>query len=199
MKKVKVEDAVGMILCHDVTEIVPGKRKGPLFSKGHIITKDDIPKLLRNGKDHIYVWELSPGSLHENEGGIRLARAIAGEGVRLTDPKEGRVNLIARNFGLLKIDVPLLEKINSIGEMVVATLQNNRVVYSDQLVGGTRVIPLVIEEKKIEQAEELCAGGPGVILVKDFHRLTCGVVITGNEIYYGRIEGRFRAGDQKKA
>ncbi|HHX51150.1 MAG TPA: molybdopterin-binding protein, partial [Clostridia bacterium] len=191
MKKIRVEDAVGMILCHDVTQIVPGKKKGPLFSKGHIIEKDDVPELLNIGKDHIYVWEQVPGRLHEDEAGIRLARAIAGDGVELTEPKEGKVNLTARNFGLLKIDVQLLESINSIEELAVATLQNNRVVKANQIVCGTRVIPLVIEEKKIRQVEELCVGGPGVIGVKEFHQLTCGLVTTGNEVYYGRIKDAF--------
>ena len=58
MKLIKTEDAVGHVLCHDLTRIVKDEFKGAQFKKGHIITEEDIPMLLSMGKEHLYVWEM---------------------------------------------------------------------------------------------------------------------------------------------
>ncbi|MBU2701069.1 hypothetical protein Ga0466249_002180 [Sporomusaceae bacterium BoRhaA] len=100
MDIVKVEEAVGHVLCHDITKIIPGEYKGRAFKKGHIITPDDIPELLKLGKEHLYVWKVEAGRIHENEAGLRLAQAVSGQGLRLTEPKEGKVNLVAEYDGL---------------------------------------------------------------------------------------------------
>ncbi|KKM11931.1 molybdopterin-binding protein [Clostridiales bacterium PH28_bin88] len=191
MRHVRVEDAVGHVLCHDITKIVPGEFKGRAFKKGHIIRPEDVPELLKLGKEHLYVWEYREGILHEDEAAQRIAAAAGRGGLTLTEPVEGKVNLQAAYRGLLKVDVTALTLVNSIDQVVLATLHNNRVVESGQVVAGTRVIPIVIEEEKIRQVEAVCAGFGGIIEVKPFKTLRVGMVTTGNEVYHGRIKDRF--------
>lgn len=191
MKKVKVEDAVGMVLCHDITEIVPGRAKGPAFRKGHIIREEDVSKLLDLGKAHVYAWENQEGMLHENEAAVRLSRAMARGGLTFSEPKEGKVNLVAIDDGLLKIDVQRLESINDIDHLIVATLHTNRMVKTGQQVAGCRVVPLVIAEEKIRQAEKICAEAYGLIEVKPLKKVQAGLITTGSEVFHGRIEDAF--------
>jgi hypothetical protein len=191
MKSVPVEDAVGMVLCHDITEIVPGQFKGPAFRKGHVIAKGDIEKLLDLGKRYIYVFELNPGHVHENDAAQRIAEAAAGSGIVLTEPVEGKVGLLAAQAGLLKVNSQALSTINHIDEIMFATLHTNQQVYPNQDVAGTRIIPLVTENDRIEFVEEICRRNSPVIEVKPFIPFLVGMVITGSEIYAGRIEDRF--------
>jgi len=155
MKTVKVEDSVGMVLCHDITKIIPGEFKGRAFKKGHIIRAEDIPVLLSLGKDHIYVLEMNSDDVHEDDAGIRLAQAVKGVGISLTDPCEGKVQLIAEYDGMCIIDEDLLYQINLIDDMVVATRNNYRPVKKGDVVAGVRVIPLMINNEKLKQAEEI--------------------------------------------
>ena len=143
LKVIPVEQAIGLPLAHDITEIVPGKHKGPAFRRGHIVREEDIAKLLDVGKRNLYVMELEPGELHEEDAARRLARAAAGENLKLTEPSEGRVNLIAAVGGLLKVDSELLFRLNSLGDLIMATLPGDRAVKEGTVVAGTRTIPVV--------------------------------------------------------
>ena len=154
---IPIQEAVGCVLAHDITRIIPGREKGPAFKKGHIIREEEIPEFLKIGKEHIYVLDLEPGMLHENEAAERISRAAAGPGVRLTAPSEGRVNLIAETNGLLVIDVDTLTRINSIENIVFATLHSHQPVTIEQPLAGTRVVPLVIDEGPIRRVEQICA------------------------------------------
>ncbi len=198
LRKVQTEDSVGMILAHDVTKVVPGQFKGPLFSKGHLIEKGDIPELLNIGKEHVYVLELGECELHEEEAALRIARAIAGSGLELTEPKEGRVDLKARFPGLLRIDLPLLIEVNSIDEVMVATIHNNTVCHSGMVVAGTRIIPLFTTEAKIGGLEKLCRGRGPLLEIAPIGKKDIGVVITGTEVFKGRIQDRFTEVIQRK-
>jgi len=189
LKSIPVEKSVGSVLCHDITEIVPGKTKGPAFRKGHIVRAEDIPALLRLGKEHLYAYEPAPGILHENEAAKRIASAVAGQNIRLSEPSEGRINLLATRQGLLCIDRDRLAAVNSLPEIALATLHSLQEVKKDQAVGGTRVIPLLIEEEKIEQVERL-APAP-FIEVLPFRPARVGLVTTGSEVYHGRIKDAF--------
>jgi hypothetical protein len=191
VKIIPVHEAVGTVLCHDLTEIVPGEIKGPAFSKGHILREEDIPKLLDMGKEHIYVWELHPGLLHENDAAYRMARAAAGRGIELSAPKEGKIDLLASEDGLLTVNVPGLYEINEEGEVVFVTLHTHQRVAKGRIVAGTRIIPLVIDEAKIERIEDVCRRNYPVIEIKAMRSLKVGIVTTGNEVYYGRIRDRF--------
>lgn len=190
MKTVAVEDAVGMVLCHDMTRIVPGETKGPAFRKGHIIAEADIQTLLEIGKEHIYVLNLEKGHIHEDEAADRIARASAGPGIALSGVSEGRINFMA-SPGLLDVNVEALHRINSIEEVVLATMHTGQQVTDKRAVAGTRVVPLVIDERKIEEVERICAEYPYVVGVKPFEHHKVGLVTTGSEVYHGRIKDKF--------
>jgi hypothetical protein len=151
--KVRVEDSVGMVLCHDITQIIPGEFKGRAFKKGHIVTSDDIPRMLQMGKENLYVWEKEEGCLHEDEAALRIAEAFAGTGISLTEPREGKINLVAGLRGLLKINVGGLNEINDENQVVLSSLHRNQVVENGTIVAATRVIPLVIDQMIIERVE----------------------------------------------
>ncbi|BBO68129.1 molybdopterin biosynthesis protein [Desulfosarcina alkanivorans] len=191
MKTVSVEDAVGKVLCHDITQIVPGFFKGRAFKKGCVIQPEDVPKLLDLGKANIYVQDLPAGTLHENEAAARIARAAAGNGLGLSEPKEGKVSLTARHSGLLSVNVDALYRINDIEDVMFATLHTHHHVNADQAVAGTRIIPLFTDEERIEAVERICRDHFPLIEVKTFTSVKVGVVTTGSEIYHGRIEDKF--------
>ncbi len=192
MKLIRTEDAVGQMLCHDMTQIIPGEFKGPLFRKGHIVTEEDIPLLLSIGKDHIYVWEVNESMLHEDEAAEILYQICTGgsSSFEKTAPKEGKIEVIAAHDGLLKIDRNRLYAVNSIGEMMIASRHGDTTVKAGDRIAGTRVIPLIIEKEKMANAEKATAGAP-IFTLKPFVKRKIGLITTGNEVYYGRIEDKF--------
>jgi hypothetical protein len=198
LKKVKVGEAIGMALAHDVTKIIPGTSKEPAFRKGHAIEEKDISQLLSLGKEHVWVLELSPGEVHEEEAAIRIAKAVSGLGLEWAEPREGRVNIRARSFGLFKVNVSLLEEVNSVEDVILATLHDNSVCHPQMVVAGTKIIPLVTAETKLREVEALCKIHGKVIEVLPFKKKRVGVVITGNEVFAGRVEDAFSGVIQKK-
>ena len=190
LKVIPVEEAVGLPLAHDITEIIPGKHKGPAFRRGHIIRPEDVSKLLDVGKANIYVMNLEKDELHEEDAALRLAKAAAGPNLTLTEPSEGRVNLVAGISGLLKVDAELLYRFNSLGDLMLATLPSNNYVRQGTVVAGTRTIPVVVKENLIQRAEALCEEKPIVTLLpmppKRVH-----LVVTGSEVFTGRIKDGF--------
>jgi len=192
VKKVKVEDAIGMVLAHDLTKIVPGEFKGAAFKKGHVIREEDIEALKNIGKNHVYILSLKPDEVHEDEAAIRIGKAAAGEGIDLTKPSEGKVNLKAQYKGLLKINLEGLNKINNIDMVTLSTLHNNTLVDKGHTVAATRVIPLVINQEPIKRVEKICKDRKeAVVKIKPLYPLKTGIIVTGSEVYYGRIEDRF--------
>ena len=191
MKVVPVRESVGMFLAHDMTQIIPGKFKGAAFKKGHIVQEEDIPRLLNMGKEHIAIIEFNDGTIHEDEAALRLGKAASGIGVEFVSASEGKVTITATQTGLLKINVNVLQEINELGEMMMATLHTDTMVTKGTLVGSTRIIPLSIENEKLVKMEELCAKNEPVVQVVPLKKFKVGVVTTGNEIFYGRIEDKF--------
>lgn len=191
MKEVRVEDAVGMVLCHDMTEIIPGKKKDCAFRKGHIVSKEDIEKLLDIGKRHIFVWDLQEGYVHENEAAMRMAKAAAGENILLSEPKEGKVNLTAACEGLLCINTELLYDVNMEEEVCFSTIHGNKMTKKGKLLAGTRVIPLVVKEEIVADFEKKCQQRGPLIQVKPFLSMKIGIVVTGSEVLEGRIKDQF--------
>jgi molybdenum cofactor synthesis domain-containing protein len=198
MKQVSVQEAVGMVLCHDITRIVPGQFKGRAFKKGHVIKKGDIDELLDLGKENIYVWEYTKGMLHENEAAMMAARAAVGAGIELTEPNQGRVNLKAAERGLLKINTSLLNKVNSIGQVMISTRHNNTPVKKGDIVAGAKIIPLIIAEEKIKTVKDICNDGEVLAEVRPFKTLKVGMITTGSEVYHGRIKDGFGPVVKKK-
>lgn len=190
LKVIPVEEAVGLPLAHDITEIVPGERKGPAFRRGHVIRPEDVGKLLDLGKAHIYVMELEAGELHEEDAARRLARAAAGPNISLTEPVEGRVNLVAEISGLLKVDADRLYRFNGLGDLILATLPSNRYVNRRDVVAGTRTIPVFVKEDLIEKAEAVCKEKP-IVTILPVSARRIHLIVTGSEVYTGRIKDGF--------
>lgn len=197
MKLLKTEDAVGQVLCHDITQIIRGVTKDAVFRKGHVITPEDIPVLLSVGKDHIYVWENNENMLHENDAAEILRRICQGRNMHPTEPKEGKIELIADCDGLLSIDVERMRAVNSLGEMMIATRPAGFVVRKGDKLCGTRIIPLVIEKEKMNRAVAV-AGEKPLMDVLPLKPKRYGLVTTGNEVFYGRIQDTFTPVIQNK-
>ncbi len=190
MKLIKTEDAVGCVLCHDITQIIKDVTKDAVFRKGHIVQKEDIPVLLSIGKEHLYVWEDTENMLHENDAAKILYEISAGSHMHGGDIKEGKIELIADMDGVLKINRSLLQQINSLGEMMIASRHGNFPIKKGEKIAGMRVIPLVIEKEKMEKAKEV-AKGEHIFDIKPFCMHTAGVITTGSEVFKGRIKDTF--------
>jgi len=221
VKTIPVTDAIGTVLAHDITEIRQDEFKGRAFKKGHVIKKEDVCHLQRLGKENLYVLNIAEDEMHENDAAYALAKALMGEGVKIEgEPKEGKINIIAERDGILKINKDALTEFNMLGDVMCATLHNNTIVKKGRLVAGTRAIPLVVKKSVVEEAEEIAnkvkdaeqqssraeaqkqessdspihrfTDSPSAIIeVKEIRNLKAGIVITGNEVYYGRIKDAF--------
>ncbi len=190
MKLIKTEEAVGQVLCHDITQIIKDVTKDAVFRKGHIITEEDIPVLLSVGKDHIYVWENDENMMHENEAAEVLCTICKGTNLTRGEVKEGKIELRASCDGVLKIDREKLKAVNSFGQMMIATRHGDFPVRKGDKVAGTRIIPLVIEKEKMQKVQEICGERP-ILDVISYGSRKAGIVTTGNEVYYGRIKDTF--------
>lgn len=192
IKTIKLKDAVGMKLAHDITEIRPGEFKGAAFHKGHTVCNEDLCRLQKLGKNHLYLIDLEAGEIHENEAAAMMASALSGKGVVWKNkPREGKIGLKAERDGLLTVDTASLAAFNMIEEVMCATLHNHTLVKKGELVATTRAIPLVMKRASIERAATIAGQNGGVISINHLQQGKAGLVITGNEVYHGLIEDRF--------
>lgn len=192
VKKLPASEAVGTVLAHDITEIRPGEFKGRAFKKGHIIREEDVCHLQRLGKENLYVLNISDDEMHEDDAAYALANALMGEGVRIKgEPREGKINIIAERDGLLKVNKDALLEFNMLGDVMCATLHSNTIVKEGQTVAGTRAIPLIVRKDVVQAAVRIGDQAGQIIQVKEIRKPRAGVVITGNEVYYGRIADAF--------
>ena len=191
LKVIPVEEAVGTRLAHDITEIIPGGHKGPRFRRGHLIAEEDVPRLLDVGKAHLYIMELAPDELHEEDAAKRLARAAAGTGLTLTGPERGPGSTwwLTRD-GMLEVDQELLFRFNELGDLILATLRSGEFVREGTVVGGTRTIPVVVKEELVARAEALCKDRPLVSITAMPTRKVF-LLVTGSEVLTGRIKDGF--------
>lgn len=196
MKKVKVQDAVGLTLCHDLTEMRDGF-KGAAFKRGHVITAEDIPHMLDIGKRTVFVWEENAGEIHEEDAALRMAAMAPVPGAHYTAPSEGKVLLMADAAGMLRVDTDLLREINSIGDITISTLPDHYPVKPGMRLASMRIVPLVTREEQIIRAEALCAERKLLDLLP-YRPRNAGIIITGSEIYHGRIRDKFEAVARKK-
>jgi molybdenum cofactor synthesis domain-containing protein len=190
MKQLRVEDAVGQVLCHDVTRIVPGVMKGPQFRKGHIIRGEDVPMLLSMGKEHVYVWEKQPGMLHEDEAAGRLAALCLNDHIRGADPAEGKIELFAACDGLFRFNTDTLRRINSLDGILIAARHSLTAVRAGDKLAAVKVVPLVIPEERLAEAEALAGGGP-VMELRPYTLTSACIITTGSEVARGRIKDTF--------
>lgn len=191
MKTMNVGDAVGTVLCHDVTRIIPGEGKGPAFRRGHVISEADIPVLLDIGKEHLYVYDPDDGYVHEDDAARRIATAAAGPGITLSTPVEGKITLRAAVDGLVDIDTAALLKLNAVEDVIFSTIHTNQLVSKGRGLAGTRVIPLVVPEAGVKEAEGILGACSPLVQVRPLKACRVGVITTGSEIYNGRIKDKF--------
>jgi len=189
MTLIDTTSAVGHVLCHDLTQIIPGEFKGPRFRKGHVVTEADIPILLSMGKEHLYVWEAGENTLHEDEAAELLRTLTQGEHMCASTPKEGKIELTAACDGLFLVDVPRLKQLNSLGEISVAARFSGFPVKAGDVLCGMRVIPLVISKAKLDEATRIVTAP--LLQLKPFPQKKCGVITTGSEVASGLIEDKF--------
>ena len=193
-RKIKIEEAVGLTLAHDITEVRPGEFKGPSFRKGHRVERKDLCHLMRLGKRHLYVLNLDEDQVHEDDAVLELATALAGPGVTFSpQPREGKIQLKAAYDGLFKVRVDPLIDFNLIPEVMCASIHNNTPVKKGQVLAGTRAVPLVIQRTVLNRAVDVARTHNPVFAVKVFNPLRARLVITGNEVYDGLIEDKFEA------
>lgn len=190
MKLIRTQDAAGHVLCHDMTQIIPGQYKDARFRKGHVVREEDIPVLLSMGKENLYVWEMQPGMVHENDGAERLCALCEGRHMARSQVKEGKLELTASIDGLFRVDGERLNQINLLDDVMIATRHGNTAVRKGDKLCGTRVIPLVIEEEKLRKAEEIGGGSPLLELLP-WKLKTAAVVATGSEVAKGLIADAF--------
>lgn len=196
-RTIPVEQAVGMVLAHDVTEIRKDEFKGRAFKKGHVVQSGDIPRLRQIGKEHLFVLTLGDDEMHEDDAAVALAQALMGDGVVTQgEPREGKVNLIAEKDGLLRIDREALLEFNMLGEVICSTLHDHTVVRKGQVIAGTKAVPLVVKRALVDEAISIgrkvrSRGSSGIVSVREMRKPKAGMVITGNEVYHGRINDSF--------
>lgn len=190
MKLIKTTEAAGHVLCHDLTRIVKGQYKDAQFRKGHVVTEKDIPMLLSMGKDHLYVWEKEAGMLHENEAAERLWAITSNQNMNRSEVKEGKIELSAACDGLFRVDDEKLRAINSLDDIMIATRHGDTAVKQGDKLAGMRVIPLVVDEKLLDEADRI-AGGTPILELLPYRLRKAAVITTGNEVFHGRIEDTF--------
>ncbi len=196
LREVKVEDAVGMVLAHDLTQIVPGQFKGRLFRKGHVVVSEDIPKLKDIGKENLYVIELAEDDLHEDDAALRMAVALSGDNTVFGDPHEGKVSVKSKITGLACIAREVVDEINRLGEIALASVTNHRVVNAGDALAATRAIPLIVPESKVREVERIAEDyrlrqGAFPVSVRPFRSMKVGLLTTGSEVFTGRIADKF--------
>ena len=190
MNRIPTQEAVGHVLCHDMTQIIPGQYKGPRFRKGHVVREEDIPVLLSMGKEHLYVWEMAEGCVHEDDGAERLCALCRNEGMERSAVKEGKIELTAAREGLFLVDRQRLNAVNALEDLMIATRHGGTAVRKGDKLAGMRVIPLVIQEEKLLQAEA-AAGGRPLLELLPWKLKTAAIVTTGNEVAKGLIADSF--------
>ena len=196
MKKINVQDAVGMPLCHDITAVRDGF-KGAAYKRGHVITEADVPALLDLGKKHVFVWEDSAGEIHEEDAARRLAAMAPVALAHYVGPSEGKMQLLADERGMFRVNADLLHRINAIGDITIVTIPDHFPVEKGDRLAAMRIVPLVTQESQIEEAEALCKGEK-LLDLRPYRPLKVGVIVTGSEVYSGRIKDKFEPVVRKK-
>ena len=203
MKKINVRNAEGYELCHDITQILPGEFKGAKFLRGHIIRKEDIEVLISLGKENIFVMEeedKEKNLIHENDAAMFIVEKLNldKEFFEISSIREGKINITAKEDGILKIDVNTLNKINKIGEIILVTKYNNSYIKKGENVAATRVIPLLIEKKQLDEMEKLVKEKNVLTFKKIDKNKKLALITTGNEVYNGIIKDKSKEALLKK-
>ena len=203
MKKINVRNAEGYELCHDITQILPGEFKGAKFLRGHIIRKEDIEILISLGKENIFVMEeedKEKNLIHENDAAMFIVEKLNldKEFFEISDIREGKINITAKEDGILKIDINTLNKINKIGEIILVTKYNNSYIKKGETVAATRVIPLLIEKSQLDEMKEIVKDRNVLTFKKIDKNKKLALITTGNEVNNGIIKDKSKEALLKK-
>lgn len=203
MKKINVRNAEGYELCHDITQILPGEFKGAKFLRGHIIRKEDIEVLISLGKENIFVMEeedKEKNLIHENDAAMFIVEKLNldKEFFEISSIREGKINITAKEDGILKIDINTLNKINKIGEIILVTKYNNSYIKKGENVAATRVIPLLIEKSQLDEMKEIVKDRNVLTFKKIDKNKKLALITTGNEVYNGIIKDKSKEALLKK-
>lgn len=200
------ETALSRLLGRVVAANTPDFERGSgyLFRKGDLLRPEDAAEVLQKFEGLVahaptgfalHLLELEEGDLSEDEAGMRLAKLVAGPGIELRPPVESRVNLVAKQRGLLKIDLERLQQLNEIPGIAVFTLYDGQAVVEGTEVSGAKVIPLVYPLAGLSEVEKICQGGP-VIDVLPFQKVKVGIVV--RERLQPKARARFAEAVAKK-
>ena len=199
MKKIKVEDAIGQALCHDITGVFPDGSKGAMFRRGYVIARDDVPRLMDIGKNHVFVWEPEANEVHEDDAALAAADVVCGDGIDFDrNVSEGKVQVYSTRRGLFRLNRGALRKINSIGDYTIACLPDLTDVSDGGKLAGIRIVPLVTKSENVDAVVRIANENKPVFTVLPYKPLKCGLIITGSEVYYGRIQDKFEPIMRKK-
>jgi molybdenum cofactor synthesis domain-containing protein len=190
MKEINTLDAVGHIISHDITRIIPRGKKTVAFKKGHIVRAEDIPELLKIGKTHLFVWENDGTILHENEAAVYLADLVAKEGFFRGEVSEGKIELFADREGVLSVDTEKLTLLNEFDEIIVATRHDLTPVEPGDKICGTRIIPLVIKKSRMNEVKNRAGEGALFTILPYLEKKTA-IITTGSEVFEGLVEDGF--------
>ena len=156
-REVAAQHRVGWIAAEDI-RTPAGKR---IIKKGAILDDEALGLLLTAGDHLIHVVEPAEDDVHEDEAGLRIAEAVAGEGVRIKGPAQSRYHLIADRKGVLRINQELILGLNRIEGMAVFTHLDRQAVLPGKIIAGVKVTPLTVPRVNVERAEELVARNGG--------------------------------------
>ena len=195
VREVSLEEAVGLPLSHDLTQVWPEtKFKGPRFSRGHVVTREDFAILRDMGREHLSVLDLDPSEVHEDDAALALALSLAGSGVEIRGPREGKCSLLATHRGLLRFDPDTIHALNEDLLWSVVTLPPRMAVEAGQEVAACRIMPLAMDKDRVDRACDRSRP----LEVLPFRPLGVGLVTTGRELAEGRIPDAFMPKLEKK-
>lgn len=191
MRKIPLTEAVGLPLAHDITEIRPEKGvKHRAFKRGHVVTEDDLERLRDLGKNYLYITGPEDTDVHEDDAALTVAPLAAGVGIdHEAEPCEGKIAFRARHDGVFRVDADRLLAIHRLAIPALPTLPGNYPVRKGQTVAAFRIIPLTCERAILDAVVALL--GEPLLRVDPFIVRDAAILVTGTEVYEGRIEDGF--------
>ncbi|MBQ8025027.1 MAG: molybdopterin-binding protein [Oscillospiraceae bacterium] len=191
MKKMKTQDAVGQVLCHDITAILENGFKGVLLKRGHVITEEDVPRMLDIGKYNIFVWDPEAVEVLEEDAALAVSEVLCGDEILRSAPSEGKIGFTAAHDGLFCINHKALTALNAVPDYTVACISGYTPVRKGDKLCGARIVPLTTKRENVDRAVAVAKENYPILSVLPYKPLKCAVIITGSEVYYGRIQDRF--------
>ena len=184
---VPISKAAGKILGHNISN-AGGKRA---LRKGKCLTEGDIRLLAEIGCEMVYVAELQPGDIREDAAAARIARSVCGEGILVTKPDVGRANLLAEEWGVLRVDAYQLACINGYEGITVATLPTQTVIQPRKMVATIKVIPYSLPETVVRQVEIFAAESSPILQLYPLRTRRVALILSSSPFAKERVTRNF--------